>query len=405
MKPLEGIKVIEMSTMLAGPMTARILAEWGADVIKVETLNGDAWRKQAGTTVSPCTPVANPNFDVQNMNKRFLSINMRTENGKAIMDKLLKDADVFVTNYRVKALEGMGLAYDQIKDKFPKLIHASVLGYGEKGPDKDKPGYDYTAFFSRTGLMADLVPAGGAPLIPVGGIGDHSVSVALVGGICAALYKRSITGKGDRVDVALLQSAIFILCTGILNGFNGRKLPRTRLDCGHACSNTYQGSDGEWFYLALIDYRRFGELCNLLELPDVAKDPRFNTQKAYYDNKTALTKIFDKKFAEHTVPYWHKLFEEHDIPHEILYHFKDVPNDKQVLANNYMYHYEYSDGTKTVFSNGPVSFASVDNSANTCKTSKHLGGDTEEILKELGYSKEEIAKMAEDKDICTGGSI
>ena len=143
----------------------------------------------------------------------------------------------------------------------------------------------------------------------------------------------------------------------------------------------------------------------MLELPDVAKDPRFNTQKAYYDNKTALTKIFDKKFAEHTVPYWHKLFEEHDIPHEILYHFKDVPNDKQVLANNYMYHYEYSDGTKTVFSNGPVSFASVDNSANTCKTSKHLGGDTEEILKELGYSKEEIAKMAEDKDICTGGSI
>jgi len=399
MKPLEGIKVIELSTMLAGPMTARILAEWGADVIKVESLNGDAWRKQGGTTMSPTTPDANPNFDMQNINKRFLSINLRSEKGIVTILKLLKEADVFITNYRVQALKGMGLAYDQIKDKFPRLIHASVLGYGPKGPDANRPGYDYTAFFARTGLMIDLAPKGAGPLIPIGGIGDHSVAVALAGGIAAALYERSVTGKGDKVDVSLLQSSTFILSTGILNGFNGRELPRDRFDCGHACSNNFQGSDKEWFYLAIIDYRRFGEFVNLVGLPELAEDERFNTQSAYYKNKTALTKIFDKKFAEHTVPYWHKLFDEHDMPHEVLHHFKDVPDDPQIIANNYGFKYEYKDHTKTFLTNGPVHFGSIDPDTIPCKISGKIGCDTTVVLEELGYSDEEIKAMYAAKDI------
>lgn len=126
-------------------------------------MNGDAWRKQAGTTMSPCTPDANPNFDMQNLNKRFVGLNMRTPEGHEAMMKLLEGADILVTNYRVQALEGMGLAYEQLKDRFPRLIHASVLGYGDKGPDKDRPGYDYTAFFSRSGLMADLPPPAPVP--------------------------------------------------------------------------------------------------------------------------------------------------------------------------------------------------------------------------------------------------
>ena len=399
MKPMEGIKVVELSTMLAGPMTARILAEWGADVIKVESMNGDAWRKQAGTTLSPCTKEANPNFDMQNMNKRFVSLNMRTEEGSAAMMKLLATADIFVTNYRVQALEPMGLTYEQLKEKFPRLIHASVLGYGEKGPEKDRPGYDYTVFFSSTGLMADLAPAGGPPLVPVGGIGDHSVAVALSGGIAAALYKRSVTGQGDKVDVSLLQAGTFILCTGILNGFNGRKLPRDRYDCGHAGSNTYQASDGEWFYLAVIDYRRFPEFCGVIGMPEIAVDPRFSTAAAYYENREELTKIFDKKFAQQPIAYWHALLDEHDLPHEILYHFKDVPHDPQVQANHYTYFYEYPDGTKTVFANGPVHFGSIDPAAIPCKPSGAIGRDNDEVLKELGYTDAQINAMRETGDI------
>lgn len=207
MKPMEGIKVIELSNMLAGPMTARILAEWGADVIKVESTNGDTWRTQGATSLSPTTEIANPNFDMQNLNKRFLSINTRTAEGKNILMKLLETADVFVTNYRVQALEKIGLTYDQLKDAYPRLIHASVLGYGEEGPEKDRPGYDYTAFYARTGLLADLAPAGGPPLMTVAGFGDHSVAAALAGAIAAALFRRERTGAGDKVDVSLCRLA------------------------------------------------------------------------------------------------------------------------------------------------------------------------------------------------------
>ena len=399
MKPLEGIRVVELSTMLAGPMTARILAEWGADVIKVESMNGDAWRKQAGTTMSPRTKNANPNFDMQNLNKRFVSLNMRTEAGHAAMMKLLENADVLVTNYREQALEGMGLAYEQVKERFPRLIHAHVLGYGALGPDKDRPGYDYTAFFSRSGLMADLPPAGAGPLVPIGGVGDHSVAVALAGGIAAALFRRERTGLGDKVDVSLLQIGSFIGSTGILNGFNGRKLPRDRYDCGHAGSNTYQGSDGEWLYLAVIDYRRFPEFCDMIGMPEIASDPKYSTPEAYYKNKAELTRIFDKVFAQHPVAYWDKKLEEHDLPHEVLRHFKDVPDDPQAIANNYVFKYEYPDGTKTVFVNGPVHFDSVDFTQIPYKTSGEIGCDTARVLAELGYTEEDIAAMYEKQEI------
>ena len=393
MKPLEGIQVIELASMLAGPMCGRVLAEWGADVIKVETFNGDAWRKQGGTTLSPITEVANPNFDMQNLNKRFVSLNLRTKEGLEVMLRLLSHADVLLTNFREQALEGMGLAYDQLKERFPRLIHAGVLGYGAEGPDKDRPGYDYTAFFSRSGLMADLSPAGAGPLVPIGGVGDHSVAMALAGGIAAALYRRSVTGVGDKVAVSLLQTGIFICSTGILNGVNGRVLPRSRYDCGHAGSNTYQGSDGEWFYLACIDFRRFPELCRLIGRPDLAEDPKYKTSAAYYANRTELTKIFDGIFNKQPVAYWDALFNEHDMPHEVLRHFKDIPDDPQAQANHYIQKYEYSDGTKTAFANGPVHFASVDPAGFRYETSRPIGADTRSVMEELGYGEEEIRSL------------
>ncbi len=399
MKPLEGIKVVELSTMLAGPMTARILAEWGADVIKVESMNGDPWRLQYGTSMSPCTEHANPNFDMQNINKRFVSFNMRTKEGAEAMLKLISEADVFLTNYRIQALEGMGLAYDQLKDKFPGLVHASVLGYGSEGEEKNRPGYDYTAFCARTGLLGDLAPAGGPPVMTIAGLGDHSVAMALAGGIAAALLKKSRTGLGDKVDVSLLQAGTFILTCGLLNAYNGRKYPRDRYNCAHAGSNTYQGADGEWIYLAVVDYRRFKEFCETIGRPELSEDPRFSTQDAYYANKTVLTKILDEVFITKPVSYWHQVLNDHDLPHEIVYHFKDVPYDKQVQANHYTYFHEYEDGTKTVFTNGPVHFASVDPTKIPCVESGKIGRDTAAVLKELGYTDDKIEAMYEAKEI------
>lgn len=399
MKPLEGVRVVELSTMLAGPMTARILAEWGAEVIKVESMNGDPWRLQYGTSLSPCTETANPNFDMQNINKKFVSVNMRTEAGKEAMFKLLESADVFLTNYRIQALEGMGLEYSQLKDKLPGLVHASVLGYGSEGDEKNRPGYDYTAFCARTGLLRDLAPAGGPPIMTIAGLGDHSVAMALAGGIAAALLRKERTGLGDKVDCSLLQTGIFMLTCGMLNGFNGREYPRDRYNCAHAGSNTYQGSDGEWIYLAVVDYRRFKEFTETIGHPELNEDPRFSTQDAYYANKAVLTRILDDVFKTQPVSYWHKVLNEHDLPHEVAYHFKDVPYDPQVQANHYTYFHEYEDGTKTVFTNGPVHFGSINPAEIACNTSKPVGGDTAAVLETLGYSKEQIDELYKNKDI------
>lgn len=403
MKPLEGVKVVELATMLAGPMCGRVLAEWGADVIKVESVNGDAWRIQYGTSLSPWTPKANPHFDIQNINKRFVCINMRTPEGQEIMEKLLSKSDVFLTNYREQALAGMGLSYDQVKKRFPRLVHAHVLGYGPEGPDKNRPGYDYTAFCARTGFLGDLAPAGGPPLMTIAGVGDHLVAMNLAGGISAALYERDKTGAGQRVECSLLSTGIFMLSMGIHNAFNGRVLPRNRFDCAHATSNTYKCSDEEWFYLAIVDYRKFPVLCDVIGHPELKDDERF-VQKNFYtaESRKALTQIFDEIFAQKPVAYWHELLTKNDLPHEPIVHLKDVLYDPQVIANQYAFIHEYADGTKGANTTSPVRFSTVPKGSIPYRESRHRGADNEEILERLGYSPEQIAEFLEKNAIAKG---
>lgn len=397
MRPLEGVKIIDMTTMLAGPMCTRILAEWGADVIKVESLTGDVWRTMFGTATCPCTPVANPCFDAENLNKRYVSLDLRSREGMGVLHEMLSQADVFVSNYRLGALEAMGLTYDQLKEKYPGLIHAMVLGYGAEGPEKDRGGYDYTSFYARTGFMADLAPAGGPPVMTIAGLGDHVVATALAGGISAALYKKAVTGQGEKVDVALTQAGVFILQTGLLNAFYGKEYPRDRYDPSQATSNTYQCSDGEWFYLATSDYRKFPELCKVLGIPEVADDPRFGIRENFFklENKRALTEIFERLFLTKPLPYWHQLLDDAGMPHEPCAHMKDVPYDPMVQANHFADIHEYPDGTKTVFANGPVHFASIAPASIPHRTSGAIGRDTDEVLGEFGISAERLKALRE----------
>lgn len=395
MKPLEGVRVIDMTTMLAAPMCSRLLAEWGADVVKVESLSGDVWRTMYGTATCPCTEEANPCFDAENLNKRYVALDLRAPEGMAVLHRMLGQADVFVSNYRLGALESMGLAYEQLKERYPGLVHASVLGYGSEGPESNRPGYDYTAFYARSGFMADLAPAGGPPVMTIAGLGDHIVATALAGGIAAALHKKAKTGLGDKVDVSLLQVGVFILSTGLLNAFYGKEYPRDRYDPSQATSNTYRCSDNEWFYLAVSDYRKFPELCRVIGMPELAEDPRFSTREAFFrpENKRALTEIFDGVFAARPLAYWHQLLDAHDLPHEPACHMKDVPYDPQVVANHYASIHEYADGTKTVFANGPVHFGSVDHAHLPRGTSGPIGRDTEEVLREFGLTKDELEAL------------
>mgnify|MGYP002231176569 FL=1 len=174
----------------------------GADVIRVESTAGDPWRFYGANCGLPITDEENPLFDIYNLGKKDIQLNTKTPEGKEILFHLLDEADVFITNNRLKSLVRSGLDYESLKDRFPKLIYGLVTGYGQTGPDVDAPGYDGVAFFSRSGMLADMAEPSGYPASAPGCIGDGATGAALFGGICAALFDRVRTGKGDFVEIS-----------------------------------------------------------------------------------------------------------------------------------------------------------------------------------------------------------
>ena len=183
---IRGRKSSGFNHVSGGSYTVRVLGEWGADCIKIESHKGDPARTQGAVFNMPFTDDENLAFDVANLNKKFITLNLKTEKGLEICYKLLEEADVFVTNTRTKSLVKLGLDYDTLKEKFPKLIFAQVLGYGEKGPEKDTAGFDVTCYMARGGVFGTTVNRGDAPMIPTNGFGDFQVAMSLASGICAA---------------------------------------------------------------------------------------------------------------------------------------------------------------------------------------------------------------------------
>ena len=208
-KPLEGIRVVELATFIAAASAGRFMADLGADVIKIESAKGDPLRHTAPSEGRPLDMYENTTWDLENGNKRCISLNMKDPAGKEAFFKLLDTADVLITNWRVQALERAGLDYETLKARYPKLVYAICTGYGEYGPDKDLPGFDFTAFFARGGYLDSLRQRGTVPMNVVPGLGDHNVGMNLAAGICAALLQAKLKGVGEKVETSLFESAIF----------------------------------------------------------------------------------------------------------------------------------------------------------------------------------------------------
>ena len=394
---LDGVRVVDLSNFLAAPTCGRVLGEWGAEVIKVEPIKGDTYRSFGPTMRMPITEKANPNYDMHNSSKNFFSVDFRSEEGMEALHKLLATADVFLTNFRTQALQAMGLDWDDIKEKYPTLIFAHVLGYGEKGPLRNKPGFDYTAFWARSGLMIDIAPKGGDPVNGIVGVGDHLLSLALAAGICASLFNRTRTGKGEKVDSSLLQCGTWANMSSLNSVHFGLQLPRSRKSPNQAANNVYKCKDGEWIYMACTDYNKlFVKLCTeVLGRPDLAENPRYSTRPEYLKNREELTEIFDEIFLTKDRAEWDDLLNKADISHEIVQHFSDVLKDPQVLENNYIVYHTYEDGTVAPFCPPPVHIGSIDYTQFKLKEHKPIGADNDMYLKELGYSEEEIQALRE----------
>ncbi len=279
MKHLEGITVIEFAEYVTAPSAARYLSEWGARVIKVERPEGDRQRKQGQTFGMRDFTKMDYNHNLDMMCgglKEYVSVNTKTEEGLAIMDKLLATTDVFLTNMRPKALRKMGLDYETLKEKFPRLVYAIGVGYGDRGDYVDAPGYDAVCYSARGGIMAGFPQKGDAPANVPLGFGDLQSGTVLAAGVCGALLGREKTGKGDRVCVSLYHTALYMNSMGVVAGGKpyDNAYPKSRMDLPNPLNNTYQCKDGKWLLICEpVYFPAIRRVFRLLGREDLMDDP------------------------------------------------------------------------------------------------------------------------------------
>ena len=336
--PLAGVRIVDLSTYAAAPICAVTLADWGADVIKVESLMGDFGRFFGATMNCPCQPDDNIIFEIDNRNKRGIAANLKTEEGNAIVNKLLATADVMITNMRPDALKRLGIDYESVSQNFPRLIFAYLNGYGDKGPEKDKPGFDLAAYFARSGILVEFGEPGTEPLPPIAGFGDHTTGTFLAGGICAALLNRSRTNKGCKVQIALYNAALWNLSLDIASANNTeggwlkpcRSKPRTGL------MNTYETSDGRWLTVMALEYDRYWRVfCEkVLRIPELADDPRFGNLFAAFENSEAQAKLLCCELKKYTLAELVQRLKEADIVYEVSQRWNELKEDPQALRTD-----------------------------------------------------------------------
>ncbi len=404
--PLAGVRVVELSTFVAAPVTARLLADLGAEVIKVETLSGDSWRVSGAGYLKRFSEEENPIFDIYNIGKKHVSVNLKTQKGKEVFFKLLDSADVFITNLRVDALKRLGIFYDDIKDKYPKLVYAAILGYGEKGPEANNQAYDTVAFWARSGFLRDMatVTDNYFPVAAPIGVGDTASGYLLLAEICAALFRRTSTGTGDYVTSTLYHNGIFCMGTMVIMSQPpfGRNYPYNRVDNGPR-EGCYKCADGEWIYFALgnapVNIPKYHKL---IGHPELDTDPRFTPDK-FWDNRYAYYDYFYQAFLSKPSTEWVELAKSLDLPLVKMGHFKDVSTDEQAWANGFIDHIEYPNGHKDIMPTSPIEM----NSATPCPIEPvpANGTHTVEVLLSLGYSEDEVKNMEQLGAICSVNNI
>ena len=339
MNVLEGYRVVELAAWVAGPAAGGILADWGADVVKVEPPAGDPQRRIFGA-LGFADQAGVPPFELDNRGKRSVVLDLTTDDGRAAMDVLLATADVFLTNVRVEPLTRMGLDPDAVVARFPNLVYAHVSGYGLEGPDAGRPGYDIGAFWARSGIAHTLVPPGDPPPGSVAAIGDHTTAITITSGILAKLLERGRTGTGGLVATSLLRTGIYCLGwdVGVHLRFGKRARTRARTEQPQPLINSYRAGDGKGFWLIGLEGDRhwpgllaaFGD--DVAGADGLASDERFVSARTRATNREALIAALDALFAARPFAEWTARFDAHDVWWAPVNSIPDVIADPQAVA-------------------------------------------------------------------------
>jgi crotonobetainyl-CoA:carnitine CoA-transferase CaiB-like acyl-CoA transferase len=393
--PLKGIRVVELGVWVAAPSAGALLADWGADVIKIEAPDGDPYRwVYVGGKPSANAEAPNPPFEFDNRGKRSIAVDVGHERGIEIVRSLIAGADVFITNLRPAALRKWGLDYDSLRLIHPALVMGLITGYGTIGPDADKPVYDVGAFWARTGMAASLVPPGAQPPLQRAGMGDHLSGMSLTAGICAALVERASTGVGQLVTTSLMRVGLYSMAwdaSAVLRLNQPVPTGGDRMVSRNPAFNLYRDSEGRWFWLlGLEGERHWPRVARAVGHPEWLEDARYSTFAARVQHALELVSTLDGIFGEHPIAHWTTVFDQHDVWWSPVLTVEEALREPQVLANGTIVEAPVAEGTARVLST-PVDFN--EEPCVPAAPCPEAGQHTEEILLELGHDWDTILEL------------
>jgi crotonobetainyl-CoA:carnitine CoA-transferase CaiB-like acyl-CoA transferase len=381
---LAGLRVVELGVWVAAPAAGALLADWGADVIKVEPPTGDPMRNAFGS-LGIGKDFPNPAFAQDNRGKRSVVLDLRHAENREVVEDLVATADVFLTNLRPDALDGLGLEPHATVARHPHLVYCSVSGYGLRGDDRNRPAYDIGAFWARSGLSVQLANSEGVPLNARGGIGDHISGLAALAGLLAAVLEQRHTGRGRVVETSLLRTGTYVLgwdlslqeTVGRVAKAEARQSNQTPL------MNSYRTGDGRWFFLTGLEAdRHLDQVYRALGREDLRDDPRFANAAALRKHRTEVIATLDAIIAERPLAEWAERFDREGVWWAPAQGPADVLEDPQLAATDgFLELHDQADGTVRRSVNGPVSFSDVP--VQTAAPAPRLGEHTDDVLKEL----------------------
>ena len=390
--PLAGLRVLDISSFIAAPAAAVVLGDWGADVIKVEGPDGDPNRRIMHDSSNYPKGEVNYPWQMDSRNKRSIALDLKKPEARAALDRLIEKADVLICNFPPPVRDKLRLGYEAVKAVNPRIIYASLTGYGETGPDRDRPGFDVTAYFARSGLLDAQRYEGGPPGVPVPAQGDRATAMTLVSAILMGLMQRMKTGEGSWVGTSLLGNGLWscgvVAQAALVGAFLPHRPPPDRPRS--ALGNIYRTADDRWLQLTIVrEDKMWPGICAAIEQPGLQADPRFATVEDRRRRSAELAAILREAFARKDYEHWRAEMGQQGITFGVISRPQDVPDDQQAVACGAVVETEIPGMARTLSNPIRLGFADQRKPA----AAPELGQHSDEILAEAGLGADEIAAL------------
>ena len=389
--PLDGIKVVELASFVAAPAAGALLADMGAEVIKVEVPQGEIYRHSTPRLAGLQSEFSEaPHFQMDNRGKRSLALDLLMPGAVEALSQLIQQSDILLTNMLPQRLEKYGLDAATLRAKKPELIFAAMSGYGPDGPDATTPAFDYTAYWARTGFMDQMHEPDSPPNFQRPGIGDHAAALSMVSGILAALRMRDENGEGQEVAVSLMHIGFYIQGNDASIALAAGAPPRhDRLAPRNPLWNHYPVKDGRWIFLVMIESDRYWpRMCEAIERPDLVNDERFDGAVARFKSNRELVDLLGEVLAQKTLDEWRTILDQHGLIWAPTNTLAEAIRDEQAKAAGIFQTVNHPTAGNYETITPPVKLSAFEMKGN--RPAPALGADGHEVLKEAGLTEDEV---------------